>query len=83
VEAMACGTPVIAFRHGSMTEIISNCTTGFLVQDLDDMAGAVNKIKQLDRFQCRKWIKERFSADRMVQDYIRVYEKIIESGTGI
>ncbi len=82
VEAMACGTPVIAFRKGSMTEIIANCITGFLVQDLDGMAEAVKKIKQLDRSQCRKWIKERFSADRMVQDYIRVYEKIIGSRTG-
>ncbi|MCJ7472094.1 MAG: glycosyltransferase family 4 protein, partial [Actinobacteria bacterium] len=78
VEAMACGTPVIAFNRGSMPEIIANGITGFLVNNLDDMAEAVVKTKQLDRFQCRKLIKERFSVDRMVKDYLRVYEKIIK-----
>jgi glycosyltransferase involved in cell wall biosynthesis len=77
VEAMACGTPVIAFNRGSMPEIIADGITGFLVHNLDEMAEAVVKAKQLDRLQCRKLIKERFSADRMVQDYIGVYEKII------
>ena len=77
VEAMACGTPVIAFNRGSMPEIIADGITGFLVHNLAEMAEAVVKAKQLDRFQCRKLIKERFSVDRMVQDYIEVYEKII------
>ncbi len=77
VEAMACGTPVIAFNRGSMPEIIDNAATGFLVHNLDEMAGAVTKVKQLDRFQCRKIIKKRFSVERMVQDYIEVYKKII------
>ena len=78
VEAMACGTPVIAVNQGSMPEIIADGITGFLVRDSDEMAEAVAKIKQLDRFRCRQWVEERFSADRMVQDYIRVYEKIIQ-----
>jgi len=77
VEAMACGTPVIAYNRGSMPEIITSCKTGFLVDSLDDMAKAVVKVKQLDRFQCRRLMEERFSAGRMVQDYIGVYEKII------
>ncbi len=77
VEAMACGTPVIAFNRGSMREIIANGITGFLVHNLDEMAEAVIKTKQLDRSQCRKLVKKRFSVDRMVQDYIEVYEKII------
>ena len=77
VEAMACGTPVIAFNRGSMPEIIADGITGFLVHNLDEMAEAVVKAKQLDRLQCRKLIEEKFSADRMVQDYIGVYEKII------
>lgn len=77
VEAMACGTPVIAFNRGSMPEIIADGITGFLVHNLDEMVKAVVKAKQLDRLQCRKLVKERFSADRMVQDYIGVYEKII------
>lgn len=77
VEAMACGTPVIAFNRGSMPEIIADGITGFLVHNLDEMAEAVVKVKKLDRFQCRKIIEEKFSVDRMVQDYIGVYEKII------
>jgi len=77
VEAMACGTPVIAFNRGSMPEIIANGITGFLVNNLDEMVKAVIKVKQLDRYHCRKLIEERFSVDRMVQDYIEVYEKII------
>jgi len=77
VEAMACGTPIIAFNRGSMPEIIANGVTGFLVNSLDEMAEAVVKVKKLDRSQCRKLIKERFSVDRMVKDYIEVYEKII------
>jgi glycosyltransferase involved in cell wall biosynthesis len=77
VEAMACGTPVIAYNRGSMPEIITSCKTGFLVNSLDEMVKAVMKVKQLDRFQCRKLMEDRFSVDRMVQDYIEVYEKII------
>ena len=77
VEAMACGTPVVAFNRGSMPEIIADGVTGFLVHNFDEMVKAVAKVKQLDRFKCRKLIKERFSVERMVQDYIEVYEKII------
>lgn len=78
VEAMACGAPVIAAKQGSMPEIIAEGITGFLVRDSEEMAEAVAKVKQLDRSQCRQWVEERFSADRMVQDYIRVYERIIQ-----
>jgi glycosyltransferase involved in cell wall biosynthesis len=77
VEAMACGTPVVAFNRGSMPEIIVDGITGFLVNNLDEMVKAVDKVRQLDRLQCRKLVKERFSVDRMVQDYMEVYEKII------
>jgi glycosyltransferase involved in cell wall biosynthesis len=77
VEAMACGTPVIAFNRGSMPEIIVDGVTGFLVHNLDEMGEAVIKTEQLDRLQCRKLIEKKFSVGRMVQDYISVYEKII------
>jgi len=60
-----------------MPEIIADGVTGFLVHNFDEMVKAVVKAKQLDRLQCRKLIKERFSVERMVQDYIEVYEKII------
>jgi glycosyltransferase involved in cell wall biosynthesis len=60
-----------------MPEIIYSGITGFIVNSLDEMVKAVTKVKQLDRYQCRKLIKERFSVDRMVQDYIETYDKII------
>ncbi len=82
VHAMACGTPVIALNGGDMQEIVENGVTGILVENTDEMAGAVAKVGQLDRFQCRKWVEERFSANRMVKAYIRVYEKVIEQTKG-
>lgn len=77
VEAMACGTPVIAIQRGSMPEIIEDGVTGFLVRDVDEMAARVSKIQAIDRHRCRTTVCERFSVDRMVDDYIQVYEKII------
>jgi glycosyltransferase involved in cell wall biosynthesis len=76
VEAMACGTPVVAVNRGSMPEIIADGVTGFLVHDAEEMVAAVAKVEQLDRFRCRQWVESRFSSDRMAQDYIRVYERI-------
>ncbi len=81
VEAMACGTPVIAMKRGSMPELVADGITGFLVNDSDEMAAAVVKVKHLDRYRCRKWSKDRFSVDRMVEDYIKVYEKLIQQAS--
>ncbi len=77
IEAMACGTPVIANRRGSMPEILLDGITGFLVADALEMATIVPKIEGISRRQCRKWVEKRFSVDRMVDDYIRVYERIL------
>jgi mannose-6-phosphate isomerase-like protein (cupin superfamily) len=77
VETMACGTPVIAVKHGIMSELIADGATGFLVGDIGEMAPAVSRIKEIDRSRCRRWVEERFSADRMVEDYLRVYEGIL------
>ncbi len=77
IEAMACGTPVIALNQGRMPEIIADGITGFLVNNRDEMSQAVLKIKQLDRQQCRQWVETHFGADRMVENYIKVYESII------
>jgi glycosyltransferase involved in cell wall biosynthesis len=78
VEAMACGTPVIAINRGSMPELITNETNGFLVTNRDESIEAVKKIKQIDRQNCRSTVEERFSSDRMVTEYIQAYNKVIE-----
>lgn len=77
VEAMACGTPVIAIRRGSMPEIVVNGKAGFLAADVPEMIAAVPKVRDIDRRQCRQWIEDHFSVERMVDDYIRVYERIL------
>ena len=78
VEAMACGTPVVAFSRGSMTEIVDDGVTGFLAVDTEEMTRFVLKVKDLDRRKCRQWVEKRFSVDRMVDDYVAVYERIIQ-----
>ncbi len=77
IEAMACGTPVIAFNRGSMPEVIANGRTGFLVASVEEAVRALERVKEIERAECRKWVEERFSSDRMVDDYIQVYEKIL------
>lgn len=79
VEAMACGTPVVAFRRGSMPEIIADGVTGYLTDDIGEMVRAIAQAGNLDRRKCRQRVEERFSVNRMVSDYVRVYEKIIQS----
>jgi len=78
VEAMACGTPVIAFDRGSMPEVIKEGQTGFLVNNIDEAVDKLKAIPGLDRNVCRRWVEERFSKERMVADYISVYDTIIE-----
>lgn len=79
IEAMACGTPVIAINRGSMSEIIRDGETGFLVEDAKDMITCLHRIRSLNRDSCRKSVEERFSVDRMVSDYAEVYKRIIYS----
>jgi glycosyltransferase involved in cell wall biosynthesis len=76
VESFACGTPVIAFNKGSMPELISDGQNGFLVNTVDEAVFAVNKISQIERSFCRQDAEQRFTAQRMVNEYIRIYEKI-------
>lgn len=77
-EALASGTPVIAKNRGSMPELISNGETGFLVNNIDEAADAVRKIDSISRKKCRESAEARFSVDRMVDDYIKVYKTILE-----
>ncbi|MDY6842643.1 MAG: glycosyltransferase [Thermodesulfobacteriota bacterium] len=77
VEAMACGTPVVAFHQGSMAEVISHRQTGFLVSSVDEAVCVLTRVKELDRKKCRDWVEGKFSVDRMVEDYLRLYQKIL------
>ncbi len=77
VEAMACGTPVVAYRRGSMPEVVDEGVTGFLVADAGAAAEAVGAALRLDRLAVRARAAERFGVDRMVQDYLGVYAALL------
>lgn len=77
IEALACGTPVLAYRRGSIPEIIDEGITGFVCDGLDDMTAAIHRIPEIDRRRCRLVFEQRFSVERMAQDYLRVYEKVL------
>jgi glycosyltransferase involved in cell wall biosynthesis len=77
VEAMAAGTPVLAYPRGSMPELIRNGDTGFLARDEDEMVQAVAAVDQLDRRRCRQWVAENFSVERMIDGYEALYRKIV------
>ncbi|HYT39891.1 MAG TPA: glycosyltransferase family 4 protein [Acidimicrobiia bacterium] len=80
VEAMACGTPVVAFRRGSMPELIDDGGTGFLVDDVEQAAGAVRRAGGLDRPGLRRMAVKRFGRDRMVDEYLAAYATVLGSG---
>jgi glycosyltransferase involved in cell wall biosynthesis len=82
VEAMACGTPVVARRRGSMTEIVRDGENGFLVGTPDEAVAAVGASEGLDRGAVRASIEERFDANRMVDDYLALYQRIVELHRG-
>lgn len=81
IEALATGTPVIAFRRGSMPEIIEDGKTGFLVKTTQGMTAALNKITSIERFACRKSVKQKFSLERMISDYERAFMEITKITT--
>lgn len=78
IEAMACGTPVIAFNRGSMPELIQHGLNGFLVENVEQAVTAVGRLKELDRMQCRTHVERFFDVERMVDDYVNLYQKITE-----
>jgi glycosyltransferase involved in cell wall biosynthesis len=77
VEAMACGTPVIATRRGSMGEIIEHGVNGFLVDNDDEAVAAVERVGSLDRATVRRSVEQRFHVDRMADEYIALYQRIL------
>ncbi len=80
IEAMACGTPVIAFRAGSVPEIMCEGTSGFVVDDVEQAASAVARLDQIDRAACRAYFERRFSVAAMAEAYLDVYREVIGYG---
>jgi glycosyltransferase involved in cell wall biosynthesis len=82
IEAMACGTPVIAYRSGSVPEVISDGVNGFVVDDIDGSVAAVERLDSLSRAGCRQVFEERFTAERMARNYVALYERLAASADG-
>jgi glycosyltransferase involved in cell wall biosynthesis len=78
VEAMACGTPTISRRRGSVPEVIDEGETGFICDDEAAMVAAVNRLDSVDRAHCRAVFESRFSARRMAEDYVAIYRTLVE-----
>src|SRR5215831_9196208 len=76
IEALACGTPVIAFNHGSVPEVIEPGLTGFIVEDEAEAIHAVARLHELSREKVRRRFEQRFTAWRMAEDYLAVYRKV-------
>lgn len=78
IEAMACGTPVIAFDYGSAKEVIKDGKTGFIVKNIRAMAKAIKKIDQIDRKECRARVEENFTIKKMIDNYEKVFFEILK-----
>jgi glycosyltransferase involved in cell wall biosynthesis len=77
IEAMACGTPVVAFARGSVPEVMRDGVSGFIVEDLEQAVRAVPRALALSRAACRAYFEDRFQVARMAEDYVRIYERIL------
>lgn len=77
IEALACGTPVLAFREGSAPELIDDGVTGFLCDDVDELAERLTQLDRLDRHACRAAAEQRFSTERMVADHLVLFERVL------
>jgi glycosyltransferase involved in cell wall biosynthesis len=76
IEALACGTPVLGWRNGSVPEIIKHNQTGFIVDNLEDAIRSIDRVDKIDRKTCRKDFEDRFSIEVMTDNYLRIYESI-------
>lgn len=80
IESLACATPVIAYRNGSVPEVIDDGQTGFIVESIDEAVAAVRRLERIDRTTCRETFARRFTAERMAQDYVGVYRSLLAEG---
>jgi glycosyltransferase involved in cell wall biosynthesis len=78
IEAMACGTPTIAFRRGSVSEILEEGVSGFVVDNVASAVQAVQRVSSIDRRRCRRAFEQRFTAARMARDYQSLFTKVLE-----
>jgi len=78
IEAMACGTPVIAYRRGSVPEVVDHGLSGFVVDGIDEAVAAVEHARRIDRVGVRRCFERRFSVERMTADYIEIYRSMVE-----
>ena len=83
IEAMACGTPVIAFRRGSAPEVIDDGVSGFLVDDVSQATVAARRIAQLDRTQARAAFERRFDIERTAREYAQIYRGLLRVSTKV
>jgi glycosyltransferase involved in cell wall biosynthesis len=81
IEAMACGTPVVAINRGSMPEIIVNKKTGYLCSNIDEMIDSMSRINRISRAACRRHVEENFSSKLMAERYLKAYERAINNST--
>jgi glycosyltransferase involved in cell wall biosynthesis len=81
IEALACGTPVIAFGKGSVPEVVEHGRSGFIAESVQEAVEAVHRSTALSRSQCRAAVEERFSARRMAEEYVRIYRELIVERT--
>jgi glycosyltransferase involved in cell wall biosynthesis len=78
IESMACGTPAIAYRRGSVPELVEDGVSGFIVDNIDEAVKAVSKVQGFERRRCRQAFEERFTAPRMAKDYLRMYRRLLK-----
>jgi glycosyltransferase involved in cell wall biosynthesis len=78
IEALACGTPIIAYPYGSVPEILENGVTGFIVADAEGAVAAVKNVKAISRQSCRKHFERHFSAERMAAEYLTIYQRLVQ-----
>ena len=80
IEAMACGCPVIAFRRGSVPEVMDDGVTGFIVENVEEAVAATRRLDEIDRATVRRVFERKWTARRMAEDYVAVYERLIRAG---